>query len=338
MANMANDLWFPKRFASLSDRLVIQNGILLMGAASVLLLIISKGSVRLLVVFYSINVFITFSLSQLGMVKHWWEARESEKRWKRKLVINGIGLTLTLLILFTVIIIKFKEGGWITILITGSLIFISIIVKRHYIKITHKLHVLQATLFRNKDIQKLVHKSYKKIKKPLFDPHGKTALLLVSGYNGTGLHSLHRIMDTFGGVYKNFVFIQAGIVDAANSRTPEQIEKLKKVVDADLLKYINIVNSNGFYGKSIWKMGTDILSTIEDMVPEIVDEFPDSTFFGGQLIFSQSYYLSKILHNHTIFSIQRSLYKKGLTTVILPIYINGDDKQDLMKISNEIQN
>ena len=71
MASMAVDRWFPTRFASLSDRFVAQNGIILMGFAALILIWVSKGSVSWLVVLYSINVFVTFSLSQLGMVIHW---------------------------------------------------------------------------------------------------------------------------------------------------------------------------------------------------------------------------------------------------------------------------
>src|SRR5262249_40924366 len=72
LSNMALDRWFPTRFGMLSDRFVTQNGILLMGAAATIMMLMTGGSVRQLVVLYSINVFITFVLSQLGMTKHWW--------------------------------------------------------------------------------------------------------------------------------------------------------------------------------------------------------------------------------------------------------------------------
>src|SRR5471032_1203165 len=74
LANMAVDRWMPTKFATLSDRLVTQNGILLMGGAALAMMVLTQGSVRYLVVLYSINVFITFVLSQLGMVRHWWIA------------------------------------------------------------------------------------------------------------------------------------------------------------------------------------------------------------------------------------------------------------------------
>ena len=69
LANMALDRWLPTRFATLSDRFVTQNGVLLMGAAALGVILLTRGSMALLVLFYSINVFITFSLSQLGMVR-----------------------------------------------------------------------------------------------------------------------------------------------------------------------------------------------------------------------------------------------------------------------------
>ncbi|WP_233120929.1 APC family permease [Chlorobium sp. KB01] len=131
LANMALDKWLPTRFAMLSDRLVTEKGILVMGFASLVMMLASNGSVDFLIVLYSINVFITFTLSQLGMVRHWWEKRDSEKRWLQKLLINGVGLTLTTFILISVLILKFNEGGWVTILITGILVLGSFYIKNH---------------------------------------------------------------------------------------------------------------------------------------------------------------------------------------------------------------
>jgi len=131
LANMALDKWLPTRFAMLSDRLVTEKGILVMGFASLVKMLASNGSVDFLIVLYSINVFITFTLSQLGMVRHWWEKRDSEKRWLQKLLINGVGLTLTTFILISVLILKFNEGGWVTILITGILVLGSFYIKNH---------------------------------------------------------------------------------------------------------------------------------------------------------------------------------------------------------------
>ena len=73
MANMATDSWLPHRFAQLSDRLSMQNGVLLMGGASLATLLWSRGDILTLVTMYSINVFVTFSLSQFAMLRYWWQ-------------------------------------------------------------------------------------------------------------------------------------------------------------------------------------------------------------------------------------------------------------------------
>ena len=122
LANMAVDRWMPTRFATLSDRLVTQNGVLLMGFAALLVILFTGASVNVLVVLYSINVFITFSLSQLGMVRHWWQERAHTPNWKKKLCVNGFGLLLTGGILISLCIVKFFEGGWVTLFVTGLLV------------------------------------------------------------------------------------------------------------------------------------------------------------------------------------------------------------------------
>src|ERR1017187_8506386 len=132
LANMALDRWFPTRFANLSERLVTMNGVLLMGFAALIMMGITRGSVDLLVIFYSINVFITFSLSQLGMVRHWWQVRAEDPAWKRKLAVNGFGLMLTASILVSLTAVKFFEGGWATIMVTALLVVAAFSVKRHY--------------------------------------------------------------------------------------------------------------------------------------------------------------------------------------------------------------
>ena len=130
---MAVDRWMPTRFATLSDRLVTQNGVLLMGAAALVVHAAAReAAMDMLVVLYSINVFITFSLSQLGMVRHWWMDRGTEPNWKSKLLINGFGLLLSGGILVSLCVVKFYEGGWVTLLVTGILIGAAFRVKRHY--------------------------------------------------------------------------------------------------------------------------------------------------------------------------------------------------------------
>ncbi|MBP1638320.1 MAG: amino acid/polyamine/organocation transporter, superfamily, partial [Bacteroidetes bacterium] len=215
MANMAHDSWLPRRFSMLSDRLVSQNGILIMGIAAFFVIWLSKASVGFLVVLYSINVFITFSLSQYGMVKHWIIERKTDKNWLRKLLINGIGFILTTFILITVIVIKFDEGGWITILITGALVAMAVYIKTHYNKIGKEIGRIQQIM--NSKMPETIaelKKHHKRKSDTAIDVSDMTAVILVNGYSGIGLYSLFKILSKFKDVYKNFVFIQIGIVDA----------------------------------------------------------------------------------------------------------------------------
>lgn len=323
MANMAIDHWFPKRFASLSDRLVTMNGVLLMGISSIILMIISKGSVALLVVLYSINVFITFTISQTGMVKHWWEMRKKEILWKRKLLINGIGLILSSFILVSVVVLKFRQGGWITIIITGLLILLAINIKRHYFKTARKLQKLRLGTY--DEIKKLIGQrpcEDRELKKIDFKKEGKTAIILVSGFGGTGLYTFLRILENFKGIYNNVIFIRVGIINSKIYKGTSELEHFKKQVKDDGKKYVAVANQFGLYGKSMWTLGTDPVDEVYRIVKKIRTCLTGAAFFGGQLIFSKTFYLSRLLHNHTIFAIQKRFFKFGIPIVIFPIKID----------------
>jgi hypothetical protein len=95
LSNMAGDSWLPHQFRHLSTRLVTQNGIVIMGLAALAILFWSGGSVGLLVVLYSINVFLTFSLSLLGLCIYWWRARATDGRWLPRLAFSALGLVVT---------------------------------------------------------------------------------------------------------------------------------------------------------------------------------------------------------------------------------------------------
>ena len=324
MANMAIDHWLPKRFASLSDRLVTMNGVLLMGIGALIVMVISKGSVALLVVLYSINVFITFTISQVGMVKHWWQMRGKNIPWKRKLAINGIGLILTSFILVSVIILKFKQGGWVTLVITGLLVLLAVNIKRHYFKTAVKLQKLRLGAF--KEMETLIGQrpcENRPLTKVKFNKEGKTAIILVSGFGGTGLYTFLRILENFKGVYSNIVFIRIGLLNSKIYRGTIELEHFKKQVKEDGEKYVTIANQFGLYGKSIWTIGTDPVNEIYRIVKRIRPRLSGAAFFGGQLVFSKTFYLSKILHNHTIFSIQKRFFKFGIPIVIFPIRVEG---------------
>jgi amino acid transporter len=324
LSNMAMDRWVPTRFSSLNDRLVTQNGILIMGIAAAILMLYSRGSVRFLVVLYSIDVFITFFLSQLGMVKHWWQSKNIVKRWKKKLFINGLGLVLTSFILVSMVILKFDEGGWITILITGAFVAGALIVKRHYGRTFKLLNRLNSLVDVTK---KEIEKHAKKFAQSKTDPDekinrdAKTAVLFVNGFSGTGLHTLFSIIRFFGGIYKNFVFVQIGQIDSGVFKGADELNELKKNIETDAERYVQYMRQNGYHAECVTSVAIDVVEESIKIAPKILEQFPQSVFFTGQLVFPEDSLLTRWLHNYTSFAIQRKFYHLGLPIVILPIRV-----------------
>lgn len=322
LANMALDGWVPKRFALLSDRFVSQNGILIMGGAALALMILTQGSVEFLVILYSINVFITFLLSQLGIVRYLWNFRPKVKQWYRKFFVSGIGVILTAFILFSVTAFKFYQGGWITLLITGMSIGILLAIKRHYDYTAKLLKSLDNSILEADARSEYPVDITRNLKPyPEFDPEAKTAVLFVNGFNGLGLHTLANVISLFGGVFKNFVFVQIGMIDARSFKEESEIEKLQTDVKNDVEKYANLMRRQGYYAEGIYSIGIDVAEEIDKIAPGILERFPRAVFFGGQIIFLRYSFLSRFLHNYSIFAMQRRLYPQGIPVVILPIKV-----------------
>ncbi|MCX6271800.1 MAG: APC family permease [Bacteroidetes bacterium] len=228
ISSMAQDNWFPRRFTVLSDRLVTQNGVLFMGLMAVVIVMLTKGSVRMLVVLYSINVFITFSLSQAGMVRHWWQERRTDRIWLRHLFINGLGFFITVFILVSVVAVKFTEGGWVTIVITSSLIGLVSYIKNHYTYSEKLICRMNHRMFRKVDA--LYACAVKEeMPTPVYDEKGRTAVICVSGYNGLGIQTFFKVKDQFR-EYTNFIFLEVGIVDSGNFKGNSELENLRNQI------------------------------------------------------------------------------------------------------------
>src|SRR5262249_13256674 len=172
MSNMAVDSWLPHRFAALSDRLTMRDGVILMGGGAAAILLYTRGDVSHLVVMYSINVFVTFSLSQIAMCRHWIHERaRAADVWKKNLAIHIVGLGLCLAILLITVIEKFGAGGWVTLVLTGSAIVVCLLVKRHYRRTYDALARLE-------EIFDALPMTDHERSVPEFDPAKPTAVLL----------------------------------------------------------------------------------------------------------------------------------------------------------------
>lgn len=312
LSNMAMDSWMPHRFAQLSERLVTKNGILIMGVASALLVLYTKGDTAVLVVLYAINVFITFSLTEMGMTRFWIGERKKNPRWLRNLMVHGPGFTLCMTILIITTLEKFEEGAWLTLVISSSVVVLSLLIHHHYEGVRKNIRELDTILGG-------LPSAPSSAPPEALDPSQPVAALLVSGYGGLGIHSLLNIMRLFPGYYKNVLFLSVGAVDSGAFKGLGELERLEKNTEDNLQRYVDLARNLGLRAGFRYQIGTDVLLEADSLCGEIAREFPKAVFFLGKLVFAQEKFYYRLLHNDTAFAIQKRLQFSGLMTVILPI-------------------
>jgi amino acid transporter len=315
MANMAVDSWLPHRFAAFSERLTMRNGVIMIGIAALALLLYTNGSISALVVMYSINVFLTFSLSEFGMSRFFVKNREQVAKWKRHLAVQLVGLILCLTILVITIFEKFAEGGWLTLVITSVLIIVCYIIRKHYARIQGDMRKLDELLI---DVP-----AHGPVNEEAVDHKDMTAIQLVGGYSGFGVHTLLHIIRSFPSLYKNFIFVSVAVVDQGLFKGEEGLTDLKDSVEQSLKKYVSLARRLGFAAEYRMGVGTDVVDTATELCSGIAREFPRSTVFTGKLAFRQEKFYHKLLHNETAYAIQRRLQWSGITDVILPIRMDS---------------
>jgi len=323
ISNMAQDNWFPRKFSVLSDRLVTQNGLVLMAVAASFILLVTGGNVTTLIVLYSINVFVTFSLSQAGMVRHWWQVKQNEEGWISKIIINGFGLLLTLGILCTVVFIKFTEGGWLTLLITSSLVYFVMLVKRHYNRAAVLQNRLDHKMFRHIEGAMYGRQKADRIN-PEYNPEYHTACMCVDDFSGVGINTFLKIREDFEN-YKNFVFISVGIVDTGSFKGEAELQNLEENVRYNLHKYEELARAYGCFADSYYAIGTDVADEVKELSKKVVHKYQRVIFFVGNPIYARPSSLTRMLHNQTQITLQNRLAHKGFMMVMIPIKLTTTD-------------
>ncbi len=134
---LARDHFVPRQFANQGDRLVFSNGILILSGFAILLIVVFQGDTHALLPLYAIGVFISFTISQSGMVRRWLRLRE--KGWRWRVWINGVGAVVTGVVLLTLAVTKFVEGAWIVVVVIPVLVVTFIVMHRHYDEVAREL-------------------------------------------------------------------------------------------------------------------------------------------------------------------------------------------------------
>ena len=312
LSNMATDSWMPHAFANLSERLVTKNGVVMMAVASAGLMVYSRGRVSFLVVLYAINVFITFSLTQVGMARMWLAERRRERRWAAKFSLHVVTLVLCVAILLVTTYEKFSEGGWLTFTITSALIALCILVHRHYRSVQREIAELDRILTQ-------IPMEGRPEAPAKVDSSSPVAVLFVSGYGGLAVHAMLSIQRLFPNYYKNVVFLPVGVVDSGHFKGRGEVDALVASTEKGLQRYVDFARGLGFAAEYRYLIGTDVIQEAEQLSHEVHREFPKGVFFLGKLVFANEKFYYRFLHNDTAFAIQRRLQFSGLPTIILPI-------------------
>jgi amino acid transporter len=311
LANMAIDRWAPNQFSALSSQLVTRNGILMMGAAALAVLVWTEGYVSLLVVLYTVNVFITFTLSLLGLTLLWWRRRQDDPRAHRRLVLSGLALVITAGILVVIVVERFLQGGIVTLAITSSVVAAGLLVRRHYGRVRELTRRFEREhRWRQQDLAGEV---------PALDPVMPTAVFLVSSNLGIGLHMVDRVEALFPCHFGNLVYVGVGTVDSESFGSEGTLRTLQYETRAALDSLVNYANVMG--RGSCWydAYGSDRLVELEHLCMKVRHEFPNSVFFASRLVFEQEHWWNRWLHSQTPLAMQRILNRYGVELMILPV-------------------
>jgi hypothetical protein len=207
---------------------------------------------------------------------------------------------------------KFGEGGWLTIVATGALLALCLAIKRHYTGVAQRLKRLDSIL-----------EALPKGPVPELsgDKRKPTAVLLVGGYSGLGIHSLLTVLKLFPRFFGNVVFMSVGVVDSATFQGVEEVDRVREQTEEALRNYVDQARRMGLPADYRVGMGTDAISGCVALAQEIAREYPRAIFFAGKLIFERESWFDRFLHNETAFAIQRRLQFAGLPMVILPVRV-----------------
>ena len=312
LSNMAADSWVPHKFRYLSTRLVTENGIVVMGVAALAVLLWSDGSVTLLVVVYSISVFLTFAISLFGLCAYWWRNRD-KRHWPRRLALSATGFAVCAGILALLAFQRFTEGAWAAIVTIAAIAGLCVAVRRHYEYTKTQLRKIDA-LFED------VHFG-SNAKPPKIDYEGPTAVFMVGSSRGGGMHALLWVQRMFPQHFRNFVFINSRAVDAHAYGGAQDMEAMKVEANVALRYFENFCHSNGLAAKSYLSFGTDPIDGFVELAARVREDFPNSIYFTSQLVFERDNFLIRLLHNQAALVMQQRLHLAGMQMVILPMKV-----------------
>ncbi len=312
LASMASDGWVPRQFRQLSSRMVTQNGLLVMGVSALVVLLATGGDVSLLVVLYSINVFLTFSITLFGLTRHWLEQRRHVPRWKRSFLLSATGFVVATAMLAVILVEKITHGAWVTLLVTGAVAGVCVAVRRHY-------DAVKAMVSRIDDTYVVRQDWPENLPAPSLTPDAPTAIILIGASRGAGMRTLRWVLDNSEARFRNFVFVSIGEVDRDSFDSERTLALLKSRVRNSLGYFTSYCRSRHLASEAVDGYGADPLSELLTLIDDVYARYPTSTCFGSKLVFEGENLFTAMLHNQLPFAVQRQLQLTNRELIIVPV-------------------
>lgn len=289
---LARDKFLPSQFAFRGDRLAFSIGIVFLAILAGALLVGFHGDTTSLINLYAVGVFMSFTLSQAGMVRHWWRLRHEHKGWQRSMVINGLGAFTTLVVSLVIASTKFLEGAWIVVVLIPLLVLMFMAINSHYTRVERE---------RTTDIP--VHPK---------DIHHRL-IVPVAELDGATIQSLAYARSITKHV--TAVHVAVDLDDAEKVR--KRWDHWQKQLHHDEETHLVIIES------PFRSLARPLLAYI-DTIHEL---FPEDTLTVILPEFVVAHWWEHFLHNQTAFRLKAALlFRPGIVVTNVPLHLHGRNR------------
>jgi amino acid transporter len=286
---LARDKFLPSQFAFRGDRLAFTTGIIFLALLAILLVIVFDGTTVLLLNLYAVGVFMSFTLSQGGMVLHWWRLRNEHQGWQRSMFINGLGAFTTFIVVLVIAVSKFLEGAWIVIILIPLLVMMFLAISRHYNRVEQER--VSDIPIRPQDIRHRV-------------------IVPIAGLDRAAKQSLAYARS----ITKHVIAVHVAIDEADVIRVREAWERWQKNLAEEEETQLIIIES------PYRSLSRPLLAYI-DTVHEL---FPADTVTVILPEFVVAHWWEQILHNQTAFRLKAALlFRPGIVVTSVPQHLSS---------------
>ncbi len=313
LANMAVDQWMPSQFNNISNRLVKQNGVLFFGIGAFALLLLSDGHVDFLVIVYSTSVFLTFATTLFALGKYWIQ-EHSQKGAIVHIILSVFGLIICLTILITLLATRFFQGAWLCVVVIAAIFALCYRIKKYYRRLERKLSQVKRAL-KPTDI--------KPAEPTEIDKNAPTAAIFVNEDTGVGIYTFLNINNLFPKHYKNYIFIQVGVVDAKSLGAQRKLSFMKKKVEKNLEFFVSYARSFGFSAKAYAEFDTNAVQKLYELADEVHKEYPNTVFYCGRIVYQIENIFTRLLHSDIPTELQQKLHYHNMQMIILPAQLQS---------------